>query len=75
MVPYLISVTCHHCDAGFKLLSASMAGYHSDGGLDGTKTLLLFMKKKYYLLFLCWLLERYTSSSVESLLENQVVHC
>ena len=34
MVPYLVCVTCHHCDAGFKLLSVSIAGYHSDGGLD-----------------------------------------
>ena len=34
MVPYLICVTCYYCDTGFKLLSVSMAGYHSDGGVD-----------------------------------------
>ena len=32
-------------------------------------------KRKSYLLFLCLLLERYSSSSVASLLENQDVHC
>ena len=34
MVPYLVGVTCHHCGTWFKLLSVSIAGYHSDGGLD-----------------------------------------
>ena len=48
--------------------------------LTGTETLFdekneKYEKKKNYLLFLCWLFERYSSSSVDSLLENQVVHC
>ena len=47
--------------------------------LTGTETLFDERNEKYekksYLLFLCWLLERYSSSSVDSLLENQLVPC
>ena len=46
MVPYLINVTCHHCDARFKLLSVSIAGYHSDGGLDWYRDTITFYEEK-----------------------------
>ena len=46
MVPYHVSVTCHHCDTGYKLLSVSMAGYHSDGGLDRYRDTITFYEEK-----------------------------